>query len=65
MKLARARAAIHGRNYVIPDDIIFLAQTVLAHRVILTTDARVHGVTQDKVIQDVVAKIPVPLNTKP
>jgi MoxR-like ATPase len=60
VKLARARAAVHNRTFVIPDDVITLATAVLAHRVILTTDARVNGVTGVKIIEDIVSKIPVP-----
>ena len=60
MKLSRARAAVHGRNYVIPDDVVSLAVSVLAHRIILSTDARVQGIKQEDVVRDVLKATPVP-----
>lgn len=60
VKLARSYAALQGRNYVIPDDVRHLTVPVLAHRTILSTDARVRGVTQEDVVREVVSNIPVP-----
>ena len=60
VKLARAHAAIHGRRFVIPDDVRTYAVPVLAHRVILTTEARVQGARGPQVIQDILSKVPAP-----
>jgi MoxR-like ATPase len=60
MKLARAHAAIQGRRVVVPDDVRAYAVCCLAHRTILTTEARVRGTKREKVIQDILAKVPVP-----
>ncbi|HUR64533.1 MAG TPA: MoxR family ATPase [Candidatus Thermoplasmatota archaeon] len=60
MKLARSYAAIQGRRYVIPDDVRAYASCTLAHRTILTTEARVRGMQRERVIQDILAKVPVP-----
>ncbi len=60
LKLARARATMQGRTYVVPDDVRELAVPVLAHRTILSSDARVSGVTQVKVIEEIIRKAPVP-----
>ena len=57
---SRARAAIHGREYVIPDDVKALAHPVLAHRLVLTTDAEIGGVTPAAVVDDVVESVDAP-----
>ncbi len=57
---AKAYAAIHGRDFVIPDDIAELAIPVLRHRVVLTPEAEFDGVKADKIIADIVAQIKVP-----
>ncbi len=50
MKASQAYAFIHGRNYVIPDDVKFLAPYVLAHRLILKMEAKFEGITGEQVI---------------
>ncbi|AEM57820.1 MULTISPECIES: AAA family ATPase [Haloarcula] len=57
---ARAMATIAGREYVAPDDIKRVAQPVLAHRLVLTPDARVEQVDKGTVIQSVLDEVPVP-----
>jgi MoxR-like ATPase len=57
---ARARAVIVGREYVTPDDVKRVAQPVLAHRLVLTPEARVDEITQAQVLADVLDEIPVP-----
>ena len=60
LKLARAHAALRGRPYVVPDDVRLFTGPALAHRVILSTEARIRGVTSERIIADLVAKVPVP-----
>ncbi|MBM6645122.1 MoxR family ATPase [Bacillus sp. RIT 809] len=60
MKASQAYAFIHGRNYVIPDDVKFLAPYVLAHRLILKMEARFEGITGEQVIAKIVARTTVP-----
>jgi MoxR-like ATPase len=57
---ARARAVIVGREFVTPDDIKQVALPVLAHRLVLTPDARVEDVDKRDVIRDVLAEVAVP-----
>jgi MoxR-like ATPase len=57
---AQARAALHGRDYVIPDDIKALADSALAHRVIIGPAARIKDVSARTVIRDILAAVPVP-----
>ncbi|MDG6982732.1 MAG: MoxR family ATPase [Nitrososphaerota archaeon] len=59
-KLGRARALLDGRDFVIPDDIKFVARDVIAHRAILTPDAESEGVTPQKVVADALESVPVP-----
>jgi MoxR-like ATPase len=56
----RAMATIAGREYVAPDDIKRVAQPILAHRLVLTPDARVEQVDKATVIQSVLDEVPVP-----
>jgi MoxR-like ATPase len=60
MNAAKARAAIHGREYVIPDDVRALATPVLAHRLVLDADAFVDEVDAVDVIANVVGSVAVP-----
>ncbi len=60
LKLARARAAVRGRDYVVPDDVKEIAVEGLAHRLILKPDPWIKGVRTASVVQEVLASIPVP-----
>ncbi len=59
-RMAQARAAFGGRDYVLPDDVKKLAVAVLAHRLLLEPAARLKGVTPSAVIQEIVGAVPVP-----
>jgi MoxR-like ATPase len=59
-KGSRARAAIQGRDYVIPDDIKALAEPTLAHRLIISPSARIKNVDPRAVIQETLNSVPVP-----
>jgi MoxR-like ATPase len=57
---AKAMAAIKGRDFITPDDIILVALPVLRHRIMLTPDKEMEGVTPDDVITQIIQKIEVP-----
>lgn len=57
---AKAVAAIKGRDFVTPDDITYVAAPVLRHRIMLTPDKEMEGVTPDDVIGQIIHKIEVP-----
>ena len=59
-RLGQARAAMLGRDYVLPDDVKALAEAALAHRVIVGPAARIKDVSQDNIIQDILDRVPVP-----
>ena len=60
LKLSRARAMIHGRDYVIPDDVKSVARIALVHRIILKPEPWIRGVRPEDIVEDVLRKIPVP-----
>ena len=57
---AKAFAAMNGRDFVTPEDIIRVAAPVLRHRVMLTPDKEMEGVTADDVIAQIIQKIEIP-----
>jgi MoxR-like ATPase len=59
-KTSQARAAVLGRDYVIPDDIKALAQMALAHRLIISPSARIKNVDPKAVVEEIISSVPVP-----
>lgn len=59
-RTAQARAAMAGRDYVLPDDIKYLAVPTLAHRVILGPGARLRDLTAEQVVEEILRSVPVP-----
>jgi len=59
-RTSQARAAILGREYVLPDDVKALAVPALAHRLIVGSAARIREVDAVDVIEEVLEKVPVP-----
>ncbi len=59
---ARARAAMHGRGYVLPDDVKLLAQPVLAHRVVVDGHSRLRGRKPEDMVTQVLEQVPVPVD---
>lgn len=59
-RCARAHAWLQGRNYVSPEDIHATAPDVLRHRLVLSFEAEADGVDTDRVIRELLAKVPVP-----
>lgn len=57
---SKAFAAINGRDFVTPEDVKFVASPVLRHRIILTPDKEMEGITTDDVIKQIVDKVEVP-----
>ncbi|BAM46521.1 AAA family ATPase [Amphibacillus xylanus] len=61
MKAAKAYAYINGRDYCIPDDIIYLAPFVLKHRLILTQSAKYDGSSPEQIIESILGQVEVPV----
>jgi len=56
----KAKAAIEGREYVIPDDVKALAEPALVHRLVLHTEAQLGDVAPEDVVEDVLGEVPPP-----
>lgn len=61
MKAAQAYAYVNNRDYVLPDDVQYLAPYVLSHRIILKSEAKFEGISAEEVVNRVVARVPVPI----
>ncbi len=59
-RVARARAAAHARSYVVPDDLKALAEPVLAHRLLVTPEAQLQGISAGDALDEVLRAVPVP-----
>lgn len=60
MRASQARAMLSGRDYVIPDDVKALATAALAHRLIMSPEARMRNATATAVIAAILQEVPVP-----
>jgi MoxR-like ATPase len=60
LRLARARAAFEGRDFVLPDDVKAVAAPALAHRIVLRPELWVQQVSADDVVREVLARVPTP-----
>jgi MoxR-like ATPase len=59
-RAGQARAALYGRDYVLPDDVKALAVPVLAHRIIVSPAARLRDLGSDQIVQEIVHTSPAP-----
>ena len=59
-RAGQARAALHGRDHVLPDDIKAMAVSVLGHRVIVSPAARLRELSADRIVEEVMHSTPVP-----
>ena len=62
-KASQALAALRGRDYVLPDDVKYLARPTLAHRIILHPDAALRGANADQIIAQVLNSVPLDLES--
>lgn len=60
MRAAKALALLRGRDFVVPKDVKDLAVRCLAHRIMLSPDAKVHGVSAEAVVGKILDSVPVP-----
>jgi MoxR-like ATPase len=60
LRSAKANAAIKGRDFVTPEDIIEMAGPVMRHRIILTPEKEMEGVTADELIEQIIKNIEIP-----
>jgi MoxR-like ATPase len=60
MNASKALAAISGRDFVTPEDILEAVPPVLRHRIILSPDKEMEGTTEDAVIKQIMQTIDIP-----
>jgi len=60
LNASKALAAMRGRDFVIPDDIIYVAAPVLRHRLVLSPEKEMEGATTDDVIGEIISSIEIP-----
>ena len=60
LRASKANAAIMGRDFVTPEDVIEMAVPVMRHRIILTPEKEMEGFSADELINDIISKIEVP-----
>ena len=60
MNASKAMAAMQGRDFVTPEDILAVAPPVLRHRIILSPDKEMEGITEDDVIKQIIQSMDVP-----
>jgi len=60
-RTAQALAALRGRAFVVPDDVKYLAPTVLTHRIIISPQTRLRGRRPEEVVAEIVNSVPVPV----
>lgn len=58
--MSKASALLHGRNYVIPDDIKFVFSDVAVHRLIPENKAKLSGMTAEKITEEIIKTVPLP-----
>ena len=60
VKMAKARAYIQGRNYVLPEDVVEIFEDVARHRIVLNTKARVARVSERAVLEEIIGQVKQP-----
>lgn len=61
MKASQSYALLYDRDYVLPDDVQYLAPFVLSHRLILKSEAKYEGITAEQVVAEIIDNMPVPV----
>ncbi|MFH1086909.1 MAG: MoxR family ATPase, partial [Chloroflexota bacterium] len=64
LRTSQALAALHGRDHVLPDDVLALVEPVWAHRVIPSGRRRLHGEAAADILRALVATVPVPVEER-
>ena len=64
MKACQAHALMNGRDYVTPEDVQKMAEPVLAHRLVLSPEARMRNMTPKRALATIIGSVPVPVKAK-
>lgn len=60
LKVSKALSVLRGRNFIIPEDVIYAAPSVLRHRISLTPEREMEGLTPDDVLKEIISRIEIP-----
>lgn len=60
LNVAKALSVLHGRNFIIPEDILQATPPVLRHRISLTPEKEMEGLTTDDVLKEIISRIEIP-----
>ena len=60
MAVSKATALLKGRDYVIPDDIAYMYKDVFAHRLILSSNARINNLTSEEILDEIFNSVKLP-----
>ena len=60
LQVAKAISVLQGRNFVIPEDVLYAAPAVLRHRISLTPEKEMEGSTTDDVIKEILGRLEIP-----
>ncbi len=60
-RASQALAALENREFVIPDDVKYVAEPILCHRMIVGSEARLRGRTAEQIVDDIVSSVPAPV----
>ncbi len=64
MKLAQSYAFLHGRDYVIPDDAAFMFTPCVAHRLVLSQEARLNRLSERDILAEILRSVPLPYQSE-
>ncbi len=64
LRASQGCALLSGRDYVLPEDVKLMAVPVLAHRLVLSPEARMKGQTADGILSALLSSVPVPMRLK-
>ena len=64
LRASQASALLDGRDYVSPEDVRRMAEPVLAHRLVLSPEARMRNMTAERILGNVIGSVPVPVKVK-
>lgn len=65
LRTGQARALMEGRNFVVPDDVKFVAKPVLAHRIMVGVEQRMSGADAAQVVAEILDSVAVPISKRP
>ena len=64
LRASQAKALLDGREYVIPEDVQRMAEPVLAHRLVLSAEARMRNMTPERVLANLVNSVQIPVKVR-